>query len=94
MTNFSMKKIRVGVIGVGNCFSGLIQGIQIYKNDPGNTTGLLNEIVGRYSFKDIEFVSAFDVDKNKIGKTLDRACFVSPNLVKWTKLPRSRTVVL
>ncbi len=88
------KKIRVGIIGVGNCFAGLIQGIEYYKkNKNKNPIGLMHKKIGPYDFKDIEFVSAFDVGANKIGKTLDKAVFASPNLVKWTKLPKSKVIV-
>jgi len=88
------KKIRVGIIGVGNCFAGLIQGIEYYKkNKNKKIIGLMHEKIGQYDFKDIEFVSAFDVGANKIGKTLDKAVFASPNLVKWVKLPKSKVVV-
>ncbi len=88
------KKIRAGIIGVGNCFAGLIQGIEYYKKH-GNkkVVGLMHQKLGPYNFKDIEFVSAFDVGANKIGRTLDKAVFASPNLVRWTKLPKSRTIV-
>ncbi|MBU3934975.1 inositol-3-phosphate synthase, partial [Patescibacteria group bacterium] len=100
------KKIRVGIIGVGNCFAGLIQGIEYYQKPRSRTfgslrgrpkdkkpIGLMHLKIGTYDFKDIEFVSAFDVGANKIGKTLDKAVFAPPNLVKWTKLPKSRVVV-
>ena len=88
------KKIRAGIIGVGNCFAGLIQGVEYYKkNRNKKIIGLMHEKIGPYGFKDIEFVSAFDVGANKIGKTLDKAVFASPNLVRWTKLPKSKVVV-
>jgi len=88
------KKIRVGIIGVGNCFAGLIQGIEYYKkNKNKNPIGLMHKKIGPYDFCDIEFISAFDVGANKIGKTLDKAVFASPNLVKWIKLPKSKVVV-
>ncbi len=88
------KKIRVGIIGVGNCFAGLIQGIEYYKKHKDKKpVGLMHPKVGPYNFKDIEFVSVFDVGANKIGQTLDKAVFAYPNLVKWTKLPRSKVVV-
>lgn len=89
-----MAKIRVGIIGVGNCFSGLIQGIEYYKkNRTKEPIGLMHPKIGQYSFEDIGFVSAFDVGANKIGQTLDKAVFASPNLVKWTKLPKSKVIV-
>lgn len=88
------KKIRVGVIGVGNCFAGLIQGIEYYKKHKNkNPIGLMHKKIGPYNFSDIEFVSAFDVGANKIGKTLDKAVFAPPNLVNWTKLPKSKVIV-
>lgn len=88
------KKIRVGIIGVGNCFSGLIQGIEYYKkNRTKEPIGLMHPKIGAYSFEDIEFVSAFDVGANKINHTLDKAVFASPNLVNWVKLPKSKVKV-
>ena len=88
------KKIRVGIIGVGNCFAGLIQGIEYYKKHRNkNPVGLMHVKIGPYSFDDIEFVSAFDVGANKIGQPLDKAVFASPNLVRWTKLPKSNVIV-
>ena len=88
------KKIRVGVIGIGNCFAGLIQGIEYYKKQKDKKPiGLMHPKIGSYDFKSIEFVSAFDVGANKIGRTLNKAVFASPNLVKWTKLPKSKVVV-
>ena len=101
-----LKKIKVGVIGVGNCFAGLVQGIEYYKrlqptrHPPASRApkkkriiGLMHQKIGPYNFDDIEFSSAFDVGRNKVGKSLDRAVFVSPNLVNWIKLPRGETVV-
>lgn len=88
------KKIKVGIIGVGNCFAGLIQGMEYYKKHKDKKpVGLMHHKVGPYSFNDIEFVSAFDVGANKIGRTLDKAVFAYPNLVKWTKLPKSKVIV-
>ncbi|MBU1102406.1 inositol-3-phosphate synthase [Patescibacteria group bacterium] len=88
------KPIRVGVVGVGNCFAGLIQGIEFYRRDPAKKViGLMHRKIGPYNFKDIDFVSAFDVGANKIGKPLNKAVFSSPNLVKWTALAPSRTIV-
>ncbi|MCW1296551.1 MAG: inositol-3-phosphate synthase [Candidatus Parvarchaeota archaeon] len=81
-----MKKIRVGVIGVGNCFSGLIQGIEFYKrNRKTIKIGLMHEKIGNYSIYDIDFVSAFDVAENKIGKKLCDAIYTCPNCVNWVK---------
>ncbi|PIQ74821.1 MAG: myo-inositol-1-phosphate synthase [Candidatus Portnoybacteria bacterium CG_4_8_14_3_um_filter_40_10] len=88
------KIIRVGVIGAGNCFAGLAQGIEYYKNHKAKeVVGLMHQRIGPYGFSDIEFVSAFDVGKNKIGRPLSEAVYKSPNMVKWTQLPPSKTVV-
>lgn len=87
------KKINVGIIGVGNCFAGLIQGIEYYKKNRKKIIGLMHQKIGPYKFDDIEFSSAFDVGKNKIGKRLDKAVYASPNMVNWVKLPKTKTIV-
>lgn len=88
------KKIKVGIIGVGNCFAGLIQGIEYYKKNKGKKIiGLMHKKIGPYDFADIEFSSAFDIGRNKVGKNLDKAVFASPNLVNWLKLPKIKTMV-
>jgi myo-inositol-1-phosphate synthase len=73
----SMAKIRVALIGVGNCASSLIQGIQYYSQP--KTEGLRNPILAGYSPKDIEVVAAFDVDNRKVGLDLADAIFAKPN---------------
>ena len=78
-----MGKIKVGVIGVGNCFAGLVQGMEYYKKNPGKMLGLMHKNIGGYEFDDIQFVSAFDVGENKVGKTIHEAIFADPNYVKW-----------
>ena len=78
-----MGKIRVGVIGVGNCFAGLAQGIEIYKRKEIQKLGLMHEKIGGYGTDDLEFVSAFDVGENKVGKPLNEAIFQDPNYVNW-----------
>ena len=94
-----MGKIRVGVIGVGNCFAGLIQGIQYYERHPEmKLIGLMYDTMppGKegYSIFDIQFTSAFDVGKNKIGKPLHEAIYEPPNLVDWVpKLEPSKVIV-
>jgi myo-inositol-1-phosphate synthase len=78
-----MGKIKVGVVGVGNCFSGLVQGIEFYKKNKENKNGLMHEKIGDYKVEDIEFVSAFDVGKGKVGVPLKKAIYADPNYVKW-----------
>ena len=79
-----MKKIRLALIGVGNCASSLIQGIEFYRrlNSNGSKTnalGLMNYEIGGYRPQDIEVVCAFDIDKRKVGLPVKKAIFQSPN---------------
>ena len=78
-----MGKIRVGVIGVGNCFAGLAQGIEVYKQNKIQKLGLMHEKIGGYSIEDLEFVCSFDVGENKVGRPLIEAIFSDPNYVDW-----------
>jgi len=85
-------KIKVAIIGVGNCASSLIQGIEYYK-DVGETDelvpGLMHNVLGGYKISDIKFVSAIDVDKRKAGKDLSEAIFSPPNCTKkFSDVPR------
>jgi myo-inositol-1-phosphate synthase len=75
------KKIRVAIIGVGNCASSLVQGVQYYKDAPDDQfiPGLMHTQLGGYHISDIEFSAAFDIDKNKVGKDLSEAIFTAPN---------------
>lgn len=70
--------IRVALVGIGNVASALVQGVEMYKNNPDSIIGVLPEIT-QYSLDDIEFVVGFDVNKNKVGKDLGQAIFVEPN---------------
>jgi len=74
-------KIRVAIIGVGNCASSLVQGVQFYRNAPEDefVPGLMHVRLGGYHIGDIEFSAAFDIDVNKVGKDLSEAIFTSPN---------------
>ena len=73
-----MNKIKVALVGVGNCASSLVQGRYFYE-DREAPTGLIHERVGGYAIADIEFVAAFDVDARKVGKELGEAIFAAPN---------------
>ncbi len=89
-------KIKVGVVGIGNCFAGLWQGIEYYnrKGKDARVSGLMHERIGGYHYGDLEFVSAFDVASNKIGKPLHRAIYEYPNMVDWVKdMPASSCIV-
>jgi len=78
-----MRKIRVAIIGVGNCASSLIQGIYYYKNKkPQEAIGLMNWKIGGYRPEDIEIVAALDIDERKVGKDISKAIFSLPNCTK------------
>ncbi|MSS73773.1 MAG: inositol-3-phosphate synthase [Candidatus Latescibacteria bacterium] len=86
-----MGKVRVAVIGVGNCASSLIQGVQFYKHakDHEFVPGLMHANLGGYHVRDIEFSAAFDVDRNKVGKDLSEAIFTPPNnTLKFSDVPK------
>ncbi len=75
------KKIRVAVIGVGNCASALVQGVHFYKDAADDTfiPGLMHPRLGPYHISDIEFTAAFDINVTKVGKDLSEAIFAAPN---------------
>ena len=79
-----MAKIRAGIVGVGNCASGIIQGIELCKRGDKDARELGNSKIGAYRIEDIDFVSAFDVGANKVGKPLSKAIYLEPNMVEWT----------
>ncbi len=79
-----VDKIRVALVGLGNCFSGLIQGIEYYRKNPSQEViGIIHDKLRDYSIHDIEFVAGFDVGENKIGKPVNEAIYESPNMVDW-----------
>src|SRR5260221_1949553 len=75
------RKIRVAIIGVGHCASSLVQVVHYYRNaKPGDDIpGIMHVDLGGYHLSDLEFVAAFDVDKNKVGKDLADAIYAKPN---------------
>ncbi len=76
-----MGKIRVAIIGVGNCASSLVQGVHFYRDaSPGDfVPGLMHVVLGGYHVNDIEFSAAFDIDANKVGRDLAEAIYAAPN---------------
>lgn len=76
-----MGKINVAIIGVGNCASSLVQGIEFYKNAPDDAfvPGLMHVNLGGYHIRDIQIVAAFDIDAEKVGKDLSQAIFSGQN---------------
>ena len=87
----SRRKVRVAILGVGNCASSLVQGIEYYRNaKPGTAIpGIMHVDLGGYHIRDIEFSAAFDIDKEKVGKDLSEAIFSGHNnTVKFADVPR------
>jgi len=76
-----MPKLRVAIIGVGNCASSFVQGVHYYRNakDDADIPGLMHVNLGGYHISDIEFSAAIDIDKNKVGKDLSEAIYTWPN---------------
>ncbi len=76
-----MSKVRVAIIGVGNCASSLVHGVEYYKKakDDDKVPGLMHVNLGGYHVSDIEFSAAIDIDKNKVGKDLSQAIYTKPN---------------
>ena len=84
------KKVRVAIIGVGNCASSLVQGVHYYKDakDTDTVPGLMHVNLGGYHIRDIEFSAAFDVVDTKVGKDLSEAIFAYPNnTIKFSDVP-------
>lgn len=77
----SSKKVRVAVIGVGNCASSLVQGVEYYKNAKDNDVipGIMHARLGGYHIRDVEFTLGIDVNITKVGKDLSDAIFAEPN---------------
>lgn len=77
------KIIKVAVVGVGNCFSSLYQGLEFYKDhDEDNVPGVMFSDIGGYRTTDIEVVATFDVDKRKVGVSTGKAVFAKPNCAR------------
>lgn len=77
-------RIKVGLVGIGNCFSGLIQGIEYYRENPSQeVTGIIHDKLAGYGIHDVDFVCGFDVGENKIGKPINEAIYEYPNMVDW-----------
>jgi len=84
------EKVRVAIIGVGNCASALVQGVHSYRNAPEDQfiPGLMNPVLGGYHIRDIEFSAAIDIAKNKVGKDLSKAILEKPNnTIKFVEVP-------
>jgi myo-inositol-1-phosphate synthase len=85
-----VPSVRVAIIGVGNCASSLVQGVQYYRHAPedGFVPGLMHPRLGGYHVGDIEFSAAFDIDERKVGRDLAEAIFEAPNnTVRFATVP-------
>ncbi|MBI5640127.1 MAG: inositol-3-phosphate synthase [Nitrospirae bacterium] len=93
-----MKEIRVAIVGVGNCASSLIQGIDYYrkagKRGSENSIGLMHYNLGGYVPGNIRVVAAFDIDRRKVGKSLQEAIVSAPNCTKVFQRMRTRVPVI
>jgi Myo-inositol-1-phosphate synthase len=80
-----MRKIRIAIVGVGNCASSLVQGLNFYDGSSsanGTSVGLMHRQIGGYRPSDIEVVAAFDIDRRKVGLDVSKAIFSPPNCTK------------
>jgi myo-inositol-1-phosphate synthase len=87
----SSGKVRVAIVGVGNCASSFVQGVQYYQNAKAGESvpGLMHVDLGGYHISDIEFSAAFDIDADKVGKDLSQAIFSGQNnTVKFSDVPK------
>ncbi len=93
----SQKKVRVAIIGVGNCASSLIQGLEFYKNAPDDATvpGLMHVNLGGYHIRDIEITLGIDINITKVGKDISEAIFAEPNnTFKFSEVPNMNVPVV
>ncbi len=92
----SSAKIRVAIVGVGNCASSLVQGLSYYRNGAGNepVPGLMNYDVGGYRVKNIEIAAAFDVHAGKVGRDVAEAVWMEPNnTMRFAEVPVTGVIV-
>lgn len=89
-------KVRVAIIGVGNCASSLVQGVEFYKDarEDEVVPGLMHVNLGGYHIRDIEFSAAFDINETKVGRDLSEAIFAEPNnTIKFSSVPHKGVTV-
>lgn len=91
------NKVRVAIVGVGNCANALVQGVEYYRNaaEDAEIPGLMHATVGAYHISDIEFVAAFDVNQAKVGADLSAAMWAAPNdTIKFADVPETGVTVM
>lgn len=94
---YQSDKVRVAIIGVGNCASAFVQGVEYYKNADAkqDVPGLMHVDLGGYHVSDIEFSAAFDINSTKVGKDLGQAIHANPNnTIKFAKVPKKLGVTV
>lgn len=90
-SRYQSEKVRVAIVGVGNCASAFVQGVEYYKNADASQAvpGLMHVNVGGYHISDIEFTAAFDIDADKVGKDLSEAIWSGQNnTMKFADVPK------
>ncbi|HXD58238.1 MAG TPA: inositol-3-phosphate synthase, partial [Thermoleophilaceae bacterium] len=90
-SRYQTDKVRVAIIGVGNCASAFVQGVEYYKNanPKERVPGLMHVDLGGYHVRDIEFTAAFDIDSEKVGKDLSKAIWSGQNnTIKFADVPK------
>jgi myo-inositol-1-phosphate synthase len=95
-TFMAQKKIKIAIVGIGNCASSLVQGLTYYKDAKkgDKIVGLMHTVLGGYAIGDIEVVAAFDVNETKVGKDLADAIYAEPNnTVVFAKVPKTGVIV-
>ncbi len=93
----SKKKVRVAIIGAGNCASSLVQGVEFYKNTPDDATvpGIMHVNLGGYHIRDVEFTLGIDINATKVGKDISEAIFAEPNnTYKFSDVPHLNAPVV
>ena len=89
-SRYQTEKVRVAIVGVGNCASSVVQGVEYYRDaDPqASVPGLMHVDLGGYHVRDIEFTAAFDIDAEKVGKDLSEAIWSGHNnTIKFAEVP-------
>ncbi len=87
------NNIKVAILGVGNCASSFVQGIEHYSNSD-NEDGLISDVIGGYKVSDIEVVAAYDINTTKVGKDLSEAIFAEPNnTIKFSEVSKTGVIV-
>jgi myo-inositol-1-phosphate synthase len=92
----SGKKVRLAIVGVGNCASSLVQGLEYYRNAPTDeqVPGLMHVTLGGYHISDVEVVAAFDVAEGKVGRDVAEAILAPPNnTIRFAEVPKTGITV-